>query len=294
MVNGIVYAALLTLRTEHMRMRTLVIGWLVLLMLNIISSAQAKPDLPVVKSGDIPFYPSLARLAVVSGDVILAVTTDGEGVASVRIENGPPLLAKAAAENVRTWKFLKHPPTVFLTKFSYLMDRDSSCRSDQKENDEVVLKLPADVQISTRRRTREYCDPNAGLDMSEPLKVFLTRCEIDGSAVSCQQMALRIHSKSLNLNPVRFTESEERQGFVVPKEFRNLKSFGLTVESEKGAFTIEDIDGSFLKGKWRLGIDHHPFKESSGLYGLSENLRCVGYVHFQWSEPEPMVWTACR
>jgi hypothetical protein len=104
---------------------------------------------------------------------------------------------------------------------------------------------------------------------------------------------VRIHSKTLNFDPERFRESEEREGFVVPTEFRNVTTFGLTIESEKGAFSIDGIDVSFLKGKWRVGIDHQPFKESSGLYGLSEKLRCVGYIHFQWLEPERIVWTAC-
>jgi len=103
----------------------------------------------------------------------------------------------------------------------------------------------------------EY-DTNAGLDLSEPLRVFLTACEIDGSTVPCEGIRLQLYYGTLVMTPVRFRE-EKKQGFVVPAEFRSLKSFGVKVANGKTSADLSGIDISFLKGKWRIGIDHSPF-----------------------------------
>jgi protein TonB len=53
-----------------------------------------------------PEYPQLARMARVSGTVILQVTVSEEGdVTDVRVLRGHPLLNDASVNAVRQWKY---------------------------------------------------------------------------------------------------------------------------------------------------------------------------------------------
>jgi TonB family protein len=245
-------------------------------------------------SGEMPFYPPLARQAHIEGDIRLRVTTDGLGIASVVVESGQPMLARAAQDNVRTWKFASHEPTVFFTRFSYRLTSEETCEHDEPNNGEVVLKLPTEIHVTSRALVHAHCDPDAGLDLSEPLRVFLTGCQVDGLSVSCERMKIQLHSGDLTLKPQMLKEADGNQSFVVPKEFRSLKSFDLIVDTSAGGFTLTDLDGHFLKGKWRIGVDHAPFKEDTGVYDTPDDVRCLGFIHFQWGEPEPIAWHVCR
>jgi hypothetical protein len=84
------------------------------------SAIPQTPDvLPEVVEHQLPTYPPLARTARVEGDVHIKITTDGESVRDAEVEDGPPLLRKAAEENVRTWKFASHAPGIFHIIFRY-------------------------------------------------------------------------------------------------------------------------------------------------------------------------------
>src|SRR6266568_6434878 len=110
------------------------------------SFSQTTHGVPVVVSGEMPLYPLLARQARIQGEVQLQVQTDGSLPVSVTVESGPPMLAKAAQENVKTWRFLKHDPTIFETHFSYILD-SSSCEAGKPESARVLLELPSQVEL---------------------------------------------------------------------------------------------------------------------------------------------------
>ncbi len=257
------------------------------------SVAQSGQELPVVNSGEMPLYPSLARLARIQGDVRLKVTTDGSKVASVTVESGQPLLAKAAQDNVRTWRFIRHEPTAFSTVFSFRLTEKESCKHDEPDNGQAILRLPTYVEITVNTLIHAYCDPDAGLDLSDPLRVFLTACENNRSPIPCEEMKIRLRSGTSTVTPVRFKDSDTRQGFVVPEELRSVKSVDVTIDAGGTAFTVPDLDAHFLKGKWRVGIDHTPFKDDTDLYNMPGTVHCAGFIHFQWGEPEAIVWHRC-
>lgn len=53
-----------------------------------------------------PRYPEAAKEKHITGDVILGITIDhGGNVSELKIMNGDPLLAQAAAEAVKQWKY---------------------------------------------------------------------------------------------------------------------------------------------------------------------------------------------
>jgi TonB family protein len=259
---------------------------------SVAQVAEQSQKVPVVKSGETPLYPPLANAARIQGDIRLRVTTDGSGVASVVVESGQPMLAKAAQDNVMTWKFEAHEPTSFPTLFAYHLLEEPNCKTDKSGNGEVHTNLPTQVEITTNPWGACY-DPDDELDLTEPLRVFLTGCEVDGSAVPCERLTIQLYSGRLVVTPTRFKEAKG-EGFVVPQEFRNMKKFSVRVETVSGGFTVANEDIGFLKGKWRVGIDHAPFKEETPIYDAAPTLRCAGFIVYEWGEPGVTVSAPCK
>jgi hypothetical protein len=113
-----------------------------------IVAQQSSVALPMVASAQVPLYPSVARLANVEGVVHLKVTTDGHRVISTQVEDGHKLLSAPADENVRTWRFSLHEPTTFTVTYRYKLVENWK---GDPYNPTVVLRLPAEVEVSTRR-----------------------------------------------------------------------------------------------------------------------------------------------
>ncbi len=109
---------------------------------------------PVVDAAAVPFYPALARVARIEGAVRLRVRTDGKRASEVSVVSGHPLLARAAQENVRTWRFRSHSPTAFETTFHYRMLSESECEMDSGS---VLLKLPTEIEVTAKGW--QTCDP---------------------------------------------------------------------------------------------------------------------------------------
>ena len=71
-----------------------------------VGSASAVPVHRTVVSRVSPVYPELARRMHVGGKVVLLVSVEPNGtVANTKVESGHPLLAPAAQEAVRHWRF---------------------------------------------------------------------------------------------------------------------------------------------------------------------------------------------
>ena len=116
-----------------------------------MSAAQSKSPLPTVVSASVPFYPRIVQVAHIEGVVRLRVSTDGTRPSSIEIESGQPMLAQAAKRNVETWRFEQHRPTSFDATFRYklLPSRcDTECDCDSAEKPSVILRLPAEVEVS--------------------------------------------------------------------------------------------------------------------------------------------------
>lgn len=126
-----------------------------------VAPAQSNQQLPVVVAASVPFYPPVAQVAHITGDVRLRVSTDGKRVSAISLESGPPMLASVAEENVRTWQFKERRPTTFETTFHYKLvpsKCDSKCNCDfEFDSGKVLLKLPTDVEVTAKGI--EICDP---------------------------------------------------------------------------------------------------------------------------------------
>jgi hypothetical protein len=122
-----------------------------------LASAQGPGGgLPVLSAASMPLYPRTALLAHVQGSVKIRVQTDGENISSVDEQSGPPMLVKAAKDNLRTWRFEKHDPATFLVTFDYKIEEPGGC---SVENSAVIMTTPLHVEITAK--AVHPCDPAA-------------------------------------------------------------------------------------------------------------------------------------
>jgi hypothetical protein len=120
-----------------------------------MSAAQeSKPSSIRIASAGVPLYPPAPRVAHIEGVVRLRLTTDGERVSAIEVESGQPMLARAAQENIKTWRFEKHSPATFEATFRYRILTPSECGTD---NGTVLLRLPTQVEVSANGV--QTCDP---------------------------------------------------------------------------------------------------------------------------------------
>jgi len=114
----------------------------------------AKQETPLLIAGTIPLYPRMALAAQIQGTVKIRVVTDGKRVVSLEAESGPPMLVKAAKDNILTWEFGEHKPMTFVTTFEYVIEEPAECGFS---NGASVLNLPLEVRISAKGL--KTCDP---------------------------------------------------------------------------------------------------------------------------------------
>jgi hypothetical protein len=107
---------------------------------------QQKLVLPTVGGASVPLYPQLARMAHVQGIVRIKVSTDGEKVTTIHVTDGNKLLATAAEENLRSWRFASHEPITFDVTYRYKLDGEYDGYND---NPVVLFRLPTEIEIAT-------------------------------------------------------------------------------------------------------------------------------------------------
>ena len=98
----------------------------------------------IVISASAPTYPELARAAGVTGDVRLLITITNGNVSSVEVESGDRLLAQAAADNAKSWRFADATNGTIQATFSYRLERRAA---GANLNPRVELSLPRRVTI---------------------------------------------------------------------------------------------------------------------------------------------------
>src|ERR1700680_3308160 len=91
------------------------------LVVSLGANQQPKQDLPVVLDAALPFYPRDAQLAHIEGVVRLRISTEGETVTRVEMLEGQTTLARAAKENVKTFRLKWHVRTTFEATFRYTL-----------------------------------------------------------------------------------------------------------------------------------------------------------------------------
>lgn len=120
---------------------------------------------PRVVSAAVPTYPIVAIEAQITGRVRLRLTVRrGQVVGTTEIGSAPPILAAAAKENVRTWRFATGVNTIIETSFVF---RISKRETEREENPQILLELPSFVTLTADRLKLEpvtlYGHPSGGV-----------------------------------------------------------------------------------------------------------------------------------
>jgi TonB family protein len=98
---------------------------------------------------DVPGYPVVGWQARLQGSVALNVdiAADGE-VVSVSASGANTLLQKAAADNIRTWRFCSSPAKQNVTiTYVYKLEGEET---DRMPREKVVVDLPEQIIITSR------------------------------------------------------------------------------------------------------------------------------------------------
>lgn len=126
-----------------MRIYCTILLLLVVVIPNAASAQECSAALPKIVQHAEPLYPPLARTAHITGEVRLKITTDGESVGEVEIEEGHPLLRKASEDNAKTWRFFTHKPGCFRVTFRYKISSGKVEAEFFESSGVVELNAPA-------------------------------------------------------------------------------------------------------------------------------------------------------
>ena len=131
-------------------MRTITVGSLLLWLAASCFGQGQTPLCP--RHIEPPGYPRIARVAHVTGKLVLSVTIDADGhVADAELTNESRLtglLKKGALSNMRRWTFTKPPSAPYKETIVYDYEIDDSLPLDDP-NTYVKFDLPDRVTIST-------------------------------------------------------------------------------------------------------------------------------------------------
>ena len=173
----------------------------------VCAAQESSGVLPEVVQAGVPFYPSDALAARVSGEVHLHLSTDGKAVTATSEERGAAMLVKAAEENIQTWRLAPHAATSFDVTFKYRLIESAKCGYGSGS---VVLHLPMEV-------------------------------EVDGFASHCDMVRFARQQKFLNEQQVYPVELEIKlngKPIELPRE--------VTISNGADSAMLQTVDGMFL------------------------------------------------
>jgi len=232
------------------------------------AAQEASGVLPEVVQANVPLYPADALAAHISGEVHLRVTTDGKAVSAKSEETGPPMLVKAAEENVRTWGFANHTATSFEVIFSYKLTDSAKCEAGSRG---VVLHLPREVEVDG---VTSHCDM---VRVARQQKFLLDQ------HVYPVELAITVNGKPIEL-PREVTISNGADSamlqtvdgmFLAPQAMRGGAPLIFRTIIGKELIEVKGIPANSLESAWRLTLsDSEASPELDLPKGMSAKTAC--------------------
>jgi len=137
---------------------------------------------PKLIHADVPFYPALARIAHITGEIRILVTVENGSVTDAQIKSAEVQvtdpshqavydsratavasrqLSEPSLTNLKTWRFEPEPSTSFVVTYVYTIEGEIT---SLPENPVVELDLPRFVRV-TARPFKPTCN-DCGADIS--------------------------------------------------------------------------------------------------------------------------------
>ena len=111
---------------------------------------QTDADLPRLMVAEVPFYPSLAWAAKITGRVVVRITVEQATVKDAVIVSSPsPALSEPTIANIKTWRFASGDMRQgsFVSTFEYVIEGKETV---EPETPKVQIELPRYVKVTAR------------------------------------------------------------------------------------------------------------------------------------------------
>lgn len=150
-------------------------GMLLCLLVSGVARAQNSSE-PQLTSAQLPMYPVIARAAGIQGAVKVnfVLNNSGEPISATPVSD-PPLLWRAAVDNVKSWRF-KLPTNVsgnertYSTTFHFKISADEDVYNKSPSKVTVVVNSFRDVEVITDRPSGRYAENCPSDEEAKPPK----------------------------------------------------------------------------------------------------------------------------
>ncbi len=138
----------------------------------------------------------------------------------------------------------------------------------------LLLALPFSTGQEARRR-----------------EVTLSVCKLDQSPVPCAKFGLEARIRGQLIQLEQYVNADGKSAFLVPGDLKAARGIDLIVHTPHGAFQVNQLENSWWRDDWELGLEHRPFSDDYGWAVKNKKRKCLGYVVYTNSEPGRVVST---
>lgn len=122
--------------------------WIFVLLLAIPALAQANSSgEAILVQATLPTYPAIARVAHITGKVVVDITVNGGKVVKAEAKSGTHYLVIGALSNLNTWRFDDHVYGTFTITYTYSIAGEET---SVPTNPAIEVLPSLDVNITAR------------------------------------------------------------------------------------------------------------------------------------------------
>jgi hypothetical protein len=122
-------------------------------------------------------------------------------------------------------------------------------------------------------------------------EILISECRLNGITTPCTNFKLIARAGGHVVSVQTHERSKGQVVFELPNEFKGSDKIDLMVNTKTGWFEIAQLDRSWWRDTWELGLEHRPFSDDYGWVVTSKRTKCLGYLVYVNSEPGRVVST---
>lgn len=126
---------------------------------------------------------------------------------------------------------------------------------------------------------------------SKVSRVVVSACTLDRSRIPCASFKIKARVREQAIEVKLFLTEGGQFVSLIPDEFKTAKKLDLIVNTPNGWFELDQLDKSWWRESWELGLEHPPFSEDYAYLVKNKKTKCLGYLIYPNSEPGGMIST---